>query len=1077
MALSLLIMKSCPPWKPLLLTPLLFGNIALTASAAPGGPLKPRSGAAQQPRAPDLVKSLLLPAPTVVEEELEATWSWKGELQLGSSGMLRLLAGWVSDVEFSALELVPGKNFTELVYRKVVGGKVVIARRQKVAPIVKGTLTLINRNGSGTGLGLLWNGAQVATFPGVGEGQLGYVGHNGVLRDHRFQPIEPIVFRDDFMRTQGPDEPEIPGEWQVAAGLWKTSGTLRPRADDSLNPNPFVFRATAPGKIAVEARALAGKWFWTDYAVTVAVKPELEETGQPLVVGLEAYRQADGASVRAEVDFGSGVVSLKQSGKVLAQSQPLETEFDQWHRLRLEPGPGRARVLLDGVEVVTAQTTLAQGQAGLYARLGGGNFADFDDVRISSASVAEGWGEPPLPDKFVKDRLMQFWASNARAWKRDTTGTNWHTGDFYGGNLTLQMPLGQLEPTTGVQAVLFGSPQNSALGTRVRFTRETEKKELKYEVFLTGQTQPSATGKIAVEEETPKLALMVKEAEGKKQLLAQINSSKPRVMAVVEPKHLTGTKIGLIPLANGKPLPPASLKSLNLTATTILRDGRAVMGINISPVTEQLGKDLGLPDAKGAIVDSVEEGSPAQKAGVRVGDVIRVVDGKPITDLTSLRDAIGAREAGAPVKFQVLRGEGDQSKLDWEEVEATTGNVLDYSFTMAPTDWRTTKGKWEISERWTCSPQWSFFAGEHDANPTLWSRFSTQGDFTVEAYLATPMDLARGERSPMDLNLTVGGDGKDLASGYSFLFGAKQRTVNQIRRGDDVVWEKPCVLPPGVGDTHQDWFYVRLERRQTKEGIRFLYSVNGREVANYLDNKPLADKGQIAFWTVNGGLSIARVRLWNGGIKTSPPAPARALLAAKPIPNALGEWAVRTERHQPTAVVRTVSAASTAAGAGASGGAREPKTSALEITNAQSGGDWTVFVTRKAYDAIKQPVLNFEYKVPAGVKVNLYAKVEGSWREIGFTAPKVQGDSRDQAKLGKIEKVIQDDQWHNASFDVLSALRAKGIRSTTVEALSFAAPASDYLRAGFGGNHLGATYYLRNFQAPELTSSTGAVGG
>ncbi len=116
------------------------------------------------------------------------------------------------------------------------------------------------------------------------------------------------------------------------------------------------------------------------------------------------------------------------------------------------------------------------------------------------------------------------------------------------------------------------------------------------------------------------------------------------------------------------------------------------------------------------------------------------------------------------------------------------------------------------------------------------------------------MDLTRAERSPADLNLSVGGDGVDLASGYSFIFAGRGQRVNQIRRGDATVWEEPFTVPPGVGEMHQDWFYVRLERRQTSAGARFRWSVNGREVADYLDPNPLADGGHLGFWTQNGAL-------------------------------------------------------------------------------------------------------------------------------------------------------------------------------------------------------------------------------
>jgi len=50
----------------------------------------------------------------------------------------------------------------------------------------------------------------------------------------------------------------------------------------------------------------------------------------------------------------------------------------------------------------------------------------------------------------------------------------------------------------------------------------------------------------------------------------------------------------------------------------------------------------------------------------------------------------------------------------------------------------------------------------------------------------------------------------------------------------------------------------------------------------------------------------------------------------------------------------------------------------------------------------------------------------------------------------------------------LGALRKAGL-GTKVEALAFAAPDREYLRAGIGGNHWGAAYWLSNFQMPTNT--------
>ncbi|MBW3637942.1 MAG: hypothetical protein KY445_15980, partial [Armatimonadetes bacterium] len=282
-------------------------------------------------------------------------------------------------------------------------------------------------------------------------------------------------------------------------------------------------------------------------------------------------------------------------------------------------------------------------------------------------------------------------------------------------------------------------------------------------------------------------------------------------------------------------------------------------------------------------------------------------------------------------------------------------------------------------------------------------------------------------------------------------FAGRGQSVNQIRRGDAVVWEKPFTVPPGVGEMHQDWFYVRLERRQTSAGVRFRWSVNGRELTDYLDPNPLADGGHLGFWTQNGALSIARVRLWHSGLRAQQDrAPIVARTASPEPPNVLGKWSARGEGQGASA--RLISVSQTA-GSG--------QKTALQITNPRSGGDWTTFVTRTPFDLAAHPIVQWDYRVPQGVKINLYALIDDVWREIVFNG----GASDGAASLGTVGGVQSDGQWRRARFDLAGAIRENGLESKEVQALAFAAPDRDYLRSGLGGNRRGATYWLRDLKA------------
>ena len=82
------------------------------------------------------------------------------------------------------------------------------------------------------------------------------------------------------------------------------------------------------------------------------------------------------------------------------------------------------------------------------------------------------------------------------------------------------------------------------------------------------------------------------------------------------------------------------------TVDTLIRDGKVThgyMGIGISDVTPENSKFFDVSDASGAVVTSVESGSPAAKGGLKVGDVITQLNGKKVTDAGELQVEVGQK--------------------------------------------------------------------------------------------------------------------------------------------------------------------------------------------------------------------------------------------------------------------------------------------------------------------------------------------------------------------------------------------------------------------------------------------------
>ncbi|HXY77395.1 MAG TPA: Do family serine endopeptidase [Candidatus Acidoferrales bacterium] len=94
------------------------------------------------------------------------------------------------------------------------------------------------------------------------------------------------------------------------------------------------------------------------------------------------------------------------------------------------------------------------------------------------------------------------------------------------------------------------------------------------------------------------------------------------------------------------------------TVETLIRDGKvnhAFIGIQISDITPDNAKFFQLKNAEGAVISEVEPDTPGAKAGLRTGDVITELDGKPVTDAGQLQMTVGQKRPGDTIHLQVVR--------------------------------------------------------------------------------------------------------------------------------------------------------------------------------------------------------------------------------------------------------------------------------------------------------------------------------------------------------------------------------------------------------------------------------------
>lgn len=112
--------------------------------------------------------------------------------------------------------------------------------------------------------------------------------------------------------------------------------------------------------------------------------------------------------------------------------------------------------------------------------------------------------------------------------------------------------------------------------------------------------------------------------------------------------HASGQGIGFaIPINLAKNILPQLEENGQVT--------RGWLGVYIQPVEDDVAKSLGLDKAKGALVVRVEQGSPADQAGIEAGDVILAVGDQPVKDSQSLPKMVANLGVGTQTQVVVLR--------------------------------------------------------------------------------------------------------------------------------------------------------------------------------------------------------------------------------------------------------------------------------------------------------------------------------------------------------------------------------------------------------------------------------------
>jgi len=88
---------------------------------------------------------------------------------------------------------------------------------------------------------------------------------------------------------------------------------------------------------------------------------------------------------------------------------------------------------------------------------------------------------------------------------------------------------------------------------------------------------------------------------------------------------------------------------------------RAYLGVTIQPVNQSMADALGMDKPRGVMIDNVNEDTPAEKAGLREGDVVLSVDGKRVDSNNELRNKISLSAVGHEADLRIVRDGKERS--------------------------------------------------------------------------------------------------------------------------------------------------------------------------------------------------------------------------------------------------------------------------------------------------------------------------------------------------------------------------------------------------------------------------------
>lgn len=243
-----------------------------------------------------------------------------------------------------------------------------------------------------------------------------------IVEDSSVQRLDPVVFSDDFMRTQ-----DDPGSWKVQSGNWMLQSTWDAIPHGNNNrfafttyaQNPFAWLGSCPPGVA-SAVCTAGETYWEDYRFSVSVCPA-EAGAVGMAVNMSDEKNGiflRWSPVNDRSKYGNSLRLIKvEGGKIVATLAELPGGYipGQWYRLAMESDMQGVNVFIDGHQRMSIPLqSFWHGAIALYIE--GELPAIFDDVTVYGKQV-----NTDLLKEFHQNGRMENDPNGMAGW------SNWHS--------------------------------------------------------------------------------------------------------------------------------------------------------------------------------------------------------------------------------------------------------------------------------------------------------------------------------------------------------------------------------------------------------------------------------------------------------------------------------------------------------------------------------------------------------------------------------------------------------------------------------------------------------------------------